>query len=80
MKDTVLPVSTRAVASLLLIQTNTVVHLSSSEEAENIETRVADAVVEDTSDLVTDKHLKSVPFYYTYDMWTPSLSNDYSCE
>lgn len=47
MKDPVLSVSARAVASLLLIKINTVASLSSSEEPENIEMRVADAVDED---------------------------------
>lgn len=47
----VLSVSTRAIACLFSIKTNTLARLSSSEEAENVEARVTDTVEEDRNDI-----------------------------
>lgn len=54
--------STRSVASLLFIKTNTLARLSDSEEAKNVEARVADAVEKDTNDLTDRQTLEKFPF------------------
>lgn len=60
MKVPVLPVLTRTIASLLLVKTNTV-----AQEAKNVETRVADTVEKDISDLANRQTLEKYLFFST---------------